>query len=188
MKMSILGSVLFAGLMATMGSGCSNNAKAASPLNIDVSCNGKTYFATGPGTTDNPPIAKAGATFILQGYMYPGGTLMGGGNGVLADGTSDAPTKVLGKWYCRGWFVNGGYAQTPNGSTPWVVTTQVFDFGNKKTLVTDGIELPDVNVGFTRAVVGGSSDYNSAMGDVTQTALGVNATGVQNFTMQFNLL
>ena len=55
-------------------------------------------------------------------------------------------------------------------------------------LTSDGIELIDLNVPFDRAITGGTGDRNGANGTVVQTAIGANATGLFNFSFEFNFI
>lgn len=118
-----------------------------------------------------------GAEFITEGYIYPAGTITCENNecnGVLEDGSPEFPEQVLGQWICRGWFVGDG-GHTTTG--PWVVTTQIFDFGNTpgaETIVTDGYEYSDFNVEFKRAITGGSGPFQKVRGDQAQEFLGGN--------------
>lgn len=117
-----------------------------------------------------------GNTFITQGYIYPAGTL-NGGNGVNPDGSPEFPELVLGHWFCRGWFVNEDGAAASTGAL--VIATQIFNFGDEvgnQTIVTDGLELVDVGVPVTRAIIGGTGRYRAAVGEVHQVLLGPNAT------------
>jgi hypothetical protein len=70
----------------------------------------------------------------------------------------------------------------------FVVTTQIYDVGDgpgETTMVSDGIELIDLNVPFERALTGGTGQYARSEGVVIQEALGVNATGLFNFAFDF---
>jgi hypothetical protein len=116
-----------------------------------------------------------GNAFVTQGYIYEPGTL-NGSNGVLKDGTPEFPEKVIGEWTCRGWFVGDG-AHTESG--PWVITTQLYNFGEAYgdvTLVTEGYEIADLNEAIERAITGGTGPYKAAQGEGTQILLGFNAT------------
>lgn len=64
------------------------------------------------GATDARGQPTAGATFIVEGVIYEPGTFarFGTGRGLLADGTSEFPSRVIGRWTCRGTFTHGGIA------------------------------------------------------------------------------
>jgi len=133
-----------------------------------------------------------GASFVVQGYIYPEGTFAehGTDSGVDADGRAQFPELVVGTWYCRGWFVGPEGIFTPSG--PLVITNQIYDLDNdqpgRHTLMSDGIELADFNLAFRRAVTGGSGALAGARGEVIQTVVGVNDTGLFNFSFDFSEL
>jgi hypothetical protein len=143
-----------------------------------------TRFAFDPTQVDDDGLPTHGNAFVTQGYIYPYGTLSGS-NGVNADGSPEFPEKVLGEWFCRGWFL-GDAATTTTG--PLVITTQVYVFGeglDTATLVTDGYELADVNKEIARAITGGTGPYANAGGEGRQTLIGVNAS--EGFNLRFEL-
>ena len=151
---------------------------------FDVACDANTFHFEGPSTPAGP---DGGASFVVQGVIYPAGTFAanGAGSGLSPDGTPEFPDLVIGRWYCRGWFVNEGFAAT---SGVFVVTTQIYDVGDdpgQTTMVSDGVELIDVNVPFERAITGGTGQYGRSAGVVIQEAIGANATGLFNFTFDF---
>ncbi len=154
---------------------------------IDVSCDGNTFVFTGPETPNGNP--DNGAAFVVQGVIYPAGTLADPNSGLLADGTPQFPSQVLGTWTCRGYFINEGL-ETPTGQ--FVVTTQTYDFGGEPfsgapSLTSDGPELIDLGVPFARAVTGGTGFFRGVGGQVIQVAIGNNATGLFNFRFRFDL-
>lgn len=174
-------------------------------LEIDVSCNAKSFRFEGPSgpNPDNPggdpgPYPYYGASFVVQGVIYSAGTLRTPGDedrGLYTDGTPEFPENVIGKWTCRGWFIGDstnperGGMFTPTG--PFVATTQIYDLDlanpGGTSIISDGIELRDDNVPFSRAATGGSGSYSKARGEVTQTSIGANQTGLFNFTFDFEL-
>ncbi len=131
-------------------------------------------------------MPKHGSAFITQGYIYPYGTL-NGSNGVLANGKPEFPTKVIGEWTCRGWFVGeGAHAKTG----PMVITTQLYNLGQElgnRTLVSEGYELADVGIAIERAITGGTGAYRMARGEARQTFLGFNATEGVNLRLKLEV-
>ena len=113
-----------------------------------------------------------GNYFVTQGYIYPEGTLVDGEDGVNEDGSPSLPDEVLGEWTCWGVHIGDG-GHTTEGA--WVVTTQLFSLGSKKTIVTDGYELSEVDVPGSRAITGGTGRYRGASGQQIQTLLGFGA-------------
>ena len=126
-----------------------------------------------------------GNSFITQGYIYEHGTL-DGSNVVLADGSPEFPDKVIGTWVCRGWLI-GDAAHTESG--PWVITTQIYNFGDEygnATIVSEGYELADINVPIQRAITGGTGEYSTADGQAVQELLGFN--GTEGVNVRFELM
>ena len=164
-------------------------------FSVDVAMNGTTFF----DFEQNPDPARAGippngSPFIIQGYIYRGGTfeLYGDTSGVNADGSPQFPDRVIGTWICRGWHLQDGDAL----AGPVVATTQIFDFEpdhpGRQILVTDGIELADFDVPFKRAVTGGTGAFNRVAGELVQTYVWeepefLNASGGFNTTFEFRL-
>jgi hypothetical protein len=149
-------------------------AAGAQVLEFDIAENGKRFVF------DETPVFEDGTPgyaneFVTEGYLYEPGTL-DGSNGVNEDGSPEFPEKVVGRWVCRGWHVGeGGKTQTG----PWVVTHQLFDFGDKPgavSLMTDGFELVDINEPIQRAVIGGTGPFVKARGESTQVMTGFNKT------------
>ncbi len=177
-------------------------AQGRRSLEIDVCCNANSIRFEGPQgpNPDNPvgdpgPHPYYGASFVVQGVIYPGGTLPSSGSGLLPDGSPEFPDSVIGKWTCRGWFIGDstddarGGILTPTG--PFVATTQIYDLDTEtpgeRMIISDGVELIDLNVPFKRPITGGTGIYRKARGEVTQTAIGANQTGLFNFTFDFRL-
>lgn len=124
-----------------------------------------------------------GSAFVTQGYIYPVGTL-NGSNGVLENGEPEFPDLVLGTWTCYGWMIGDG-AHTTTGE--WVVSTQVYKFNDGSTIITDGFELVDIDVPFTRAITGGTGEYRSARGELEQVLLGFTEQMGVNLSVEFHL-
>jgi hypothetical protein len=141
-------------------------------LIVEIGCNG----FTGQGT-------PAG-NFIIQGYLYPYGTLQTGTDGVLADGSPEFPEAVIGRWMCRGW----NFPERP--PIAYINTVQTFEIHTENPgedmLITAGLEinaahLPTYSHNNTRAVIGGTGRFAKAKGEQNQFVPGFNITGVPNF-------
>lgn len=125
-------------------------------------------FAESPVFDDGMPAY--GNPFITQGYVYPAGTLDGGVEGTLADGSPAYPNKVIGIWTCDGYLVGNGM-RTETGTI--VITRQIIQFSDGDLLITQGPELADVDISVTRAVTGGTGDYTNAPAEIRQVMLGM---------------
>lgn len=177
--------VLVAGIpsAALAGEGAANGP---STLAVEVAEDGTRFvFDEAPLLEDGFPAYGNG--FVIQGYIYPTGTL-DGTNGVNADGSPEFPDQVIGEWTCFGYFVGEG-ANTTEGA--WVVTTQVFDFTGDTlgdhSIVTVGVEAPaDAGVAL-RAVVGGTGRFAYSAGQVAQVTMGHNASDGVDAAFTFQL-
>jgi hypothetical protein len=162
------------------------NANQANQLEFDVAENMYRFVFDQDVVFEEDGFPAHGSSFITEGYIYPKGTL-NGSNGVNPDGSPEFPDKVMGIWVCRGWF----YGEAAHASSgPWVITEQIFDFGDKlgeETLVTSGWELSDVGEPILRAITGGTGKYSRAHGEAEQIFLGFNATEGVNLTLSVDV-
>jgi hypothetical protein len=124
-----------------------------------------------------------GSAFVTQGYIYPVGTL-NGSNGVLGNGEAEFPDLVLGTWTCYGWMIGEG-ARTVTGE--WVVSTQVYQFTDGSTLITDGFEIADFDKPVIRAVTGGTGAHRGASGEMEQILHGFTDQMGVNLSVEFYL-
>lgn len=139
-------------------------------VRFDIAENGFRFSFDDRPVHDNGSPAY-GNEFITEGYIYLPGTLNNSSNGVNLDGGPEFPDRVIGRWSARGWHVGNG-GKTTEG--PWVVTTQIFDFGDEvgmRSIVTDGYETPEINKPIKRAITGGTGKYVAAKGEQTQWML-----------------
>lgn len=157
--------ILAATLASTAFSAQANGALSAFDVAEDLS---RFVFAETPVFDDGMPAY--GNPFITQGYVYPAGTLDGGVEGTLPDGSPAFPDKVIGTWTCDGYLVGDGM-RTETGTI--VITRQIIQFTDGDLLITQGPELADVDVSVARAVTGGTGDYADAPAEIRQTLLGM---------------
>jgi len=146
-------------------------------LFFDVACDCRTATLEG---------GVRGAPFIIQGKIFPAGTLPSG------NATNDPTLPVngvasIGNWICRG-QVQGAYppAIAPSyASTPFALNTQHFILNNGGAITVEGYDvLPS---GERLSVTGGIGSFRGASGDVEEGPgpLGTNATGCPNFRAKF---
>ncbi|HUP25722.1 MAG TPA: hypothetical protein VNB06_22625 [Thermoanaerobaculia bacterium] len=169
--------LLVAGLgMARAERGVVLSEAGAARLAYDIAMNGATFHFEGP--TNEAGYPADGTPFIVRGYLYPEGTFAthGSSSGTNEDGSPEFPELVVGTWYCRGWHTQDGDALT--GVV--VATTQVFDLDPNQpgahTVVTDGLELADFDVWFSRAITGGSGRHRHPTGQQRQVYVDFNAS------------
>ncbi|KMW59679.1 hypothetical protein AIOL_004661 [Candidatus Rhodobacter oscarellae] len=152
-------------LFATTNMAAANGA----PMSFDVAEDLSLFiFASEPVFEDGMPAF--GNAFVTQGYIYEDGTLDGGAEGTLADGSPAYPDKVIGRWTCDGFFVGDG-ARTTTGAM--VITRQVFEFENGDILINQGAELADIGVEAPRAITGGTGSFANITGEMSQVLLGM---------------
>jgi hypothetical protein len=143
-------------------------------IRFDAAEDGKRFVWGEPKFDDGYPAP--GSPYISFGYIYPDGTLSDESDGVNADGSPQFPDKVLGDWYCYGWYVGEG-AHTTEG--PWVISTQLYNFGGEwgeATLTSEGYVLSETGGTVQRAITGGTGPFASARGELADTSLGFNET------------
>lgn len=141
-----------------------------------------TRFAFDDAPVFDDGLPAYGNQFVTHGYIYEVGTLADGG-GVNPDGSPTHPEAVLGTWICEGVLIGDG-AHTETG--PWVVSTQVFDFGEfdgLDTVVSHGIEVSDFGQEVQRAVIGGTGEHVGAVGTQRQVLEAFNDSGGVNLAI-----
>jgi hypothetical protein len=149
-------------------------------MQIEVAEDGNRFFFDDLNLHDDGMPAY-GSAFVTQGYIYPAGTLSGS-NGVLDDGSPEFPELVLGEWTCYGWMIGDG-AHTTTGK--WVVSTQIYEFNDGSTIITNGVELADIGVEGVRAISGGTGAYRAIIGEQMQTLNGFTDTMGVNLSVTF---
>lgn len=122
-----------------------------------------------------------GTTFIVDGKVFPGGTLQ------VGSGTGN-PNQIgsIGDWSCKGFFTSDlGTADVGFN------TTQMFQFnGDADAIWTEGLEagLGKIGVITHRTILGGTGRFRGVEGEVRQEALGTNVTGTPNIRLTFKIL
>jgi hypothetical protein len=150
-------------------------------VTFDVAFDGRTYrgiHGVDPFAT-NPPDISRGDTFILDGKIFPAGTIPAGDS----DFGPDTPGGI-GKFYCRGTFLYN-FEEIAAGAAPIVNSTQHLELTGGSGLVTEGLEgnVPTA----VRAVIGGFGDFAGASGQLRMEVLGANPTHENNWRFTFTL-
>jgi hypothetical protein len=139
---------------------------------------------TGVPPPSGPP-PKRGDTFIVNGKLYPGGTLPAG------DGLDiDTLTGSIGTWVTRGTF-NFDFSQfLATGAHPLLSSTEYYLFtptgvsDGEEALFSEGPEFPATT---HRVVLGGTGRYRGVIGEVQEETLGDNSTGFANKRYTFTI-
>jgi len=150
-------------------------------MTVDVSTDARTFVLNHVNPADSS--FQRGDTFIVEGPIYPGGTIPMGGTADIPSPFSPDQPGAIGKWVCRGTF-HLNSAQIGAGGTPFVYSTQYFLFNDGTVLVSEG---PEGGATFLRAVIGGWNGGSGASGQHFEIPLGTNRTGLFNLRFQFQL-
>jgi hypothetical protein len=137
---------------------------------------------------NNPALFSRGDTFILDGTIYPAGSLPSG----QADNDPNAPGG-MGKYRLRGTYTtdNKSFEQAikdkPNVTPVMAFATEVFSFPDDgTTILTDGI-WPNAHFTANRQVLGGTGRFQYVVGQITEQNIGENKTGFCNLRVTFTL-
>jgi len=154
---------------------------------LDVAMDGPTWRNNDGSNPFYPLFTGAlsrGLTFIVSGKIYRGFTLHDGGD-FNASGNPTGPETAgaIGTWVCRGAF-NLDFSQIVAGEAPHVTSTQVFTFDGGHTIVSEG---PEGGATVRRALIGGTGRYRNAGGEVSETPIGVNTSGLFNVRFRFDV-
>jgi hypothetical protein len=173
--------IALAGWPAVLGAS-DRDADDTQTFVLDVAIDAHTLGLNNDPTAAGTP--KRGTTFIVNGKIYPGGTIP---SGVAAFDPDTAPGSI-GTWVCRGVFLADFADIFVNGSAALAFdTTQIFLLSTDgNALFTEGFEG---NVGVTthRAVTGGTGRYRRVTGTLKQQTIGFNRNGAADglFDLRF---
>ena len=162
-----------------------DEAKAASgrvqTVVYDVACDARTFRLNKSGTLLD---ARRGDGFIVEGKIYPAGTIPAGGT-MDNPGSFDLDTAPgsVGTWVCRGTF-NSDIEDILKGAHPHLYSTQLHLFNNDSGLVHEG---PEGGAPQLRALIGGTGGLAGAAGQVREEPIGVNRTGLFNIRHTFQI-
>src|SRR5262252_2761163 len=150
---------------------------------VDVAVEQETFAiipSTGLVLNPQAPGPNRGTTFIVEGTVFPGGTLEKGAG--LGDPKQPGG---IGIWSCKGFFTSVLGTEDVGFNT-----TQMFQFdGDADAIWTEGLEagLGKMGVITHRAIVGGTGRFEGAQGEVIQEALGTNVGGTPNIRLTFRI-
>lgn len=150
---------------------------------VDVAVNHATFaIIPSTGLVQQPEALgpNRGTTFIVDGKVFPGGTLH---TGAGIDDPNEAGS--IGDWSCKGFFTTDlGTADVGFD------TTQRFEFDGNDQIWTEGLEagLGKIGVVTHRTILGGTGRFKGAAGEVIQEALGTNVGGTPNIRLTFKIL
>ena len=182
-------SILALGLAIPAGLLCQVPRDADGVIRVETSLDLANSFVFDEAPTLDDGRPAYGNDFIIQGVIYPAGTVTSAGNkGLNPDGTPEYPDKVIGEWTCWGRFIGNG-AGTTEGA--FVMSTQVFSFGDSPdygpmTIVTTGYEAVDGPV--MRAITGGTGDLDRASGSQRQQIMAGGRNAARGLNMSHEIV
>jgi hypothetical protein len=157
-------------------------------LDIEIACLGPTMRNIKPdNVTDDGDFRNA---FLVEGLIYPAGTIPG-------DGFIPVEEGAIGRWFCRGWFINSFARPQPHISSGHDYVFGLMSADEpipRDTLCSTGIEGRDGrDLAWHRAVLGGTGNYVGATGELTQSMFAENASTFEDgalapcFRLSFDL-
>jgi hypothetical protein len=172
----------FLAMMGAPGAlGASGDPDDTQTFVLDVAIDGHTLTLNNNDPAD-PANPRRGTTFIVDGRVFPGGTIPAG-----VTPFDPNMTGSIGDWVCRGVFL-ADFANISSGAAALAFdTTQMFLLtADNNALFTEGAEG---NVGVTthRTVTGGTGRFQRVIGEVHQHTIGVNRNGAADglFDLRF---
>ena len=147
---------------------------------IDVALDAGTLVVNHVDPSQPPMEQFRGDTLVIDGTVYPGGTLPSGLN---ASNDPNGPGGI-GKIRCRALIlVPSADVTTPGAS----FVTELYSLPNDdRILLVDGLGA-NLFKTVRRAILGGTRDFEGITGDAIETNLGTNASGACNLRIQFKL-
>jgi hypothetical protein len=152
---------------------------------IDIACLGPTNRSSVREWFGEQPSATfAEGAFAVEGWIYPEFTIRGEGFRPVQQGS-------IGRWFCRGWFVN-----SVERIEPHVSTSVDLVFG---TITEDQVVPPDLialqgpegterkDLFILRPVTGGTGKYLGAAGQIKQRYLGLNTTDSPSWRYEIDI-
>jgi hypothetical protein len=163
-----------------------NNNDEFSTFTVDVAESTVNYKQNDVEPSEGQDVFSPGDTFILQGTIYPAGTLPRG----KANNDPNAPGGI-GKYRGRGVFT-ADFANFEKaveglpGANPEVgIVTEIYTFHEDGTsILTDGI-WPNANFSARRVVLGGTGQFRDIVGEIKEENIGENNTGFCNLRVTF---
>ena len=163
-----------------------NNDDEISTFTVDVAESTVNYSQNNVDRSEGQDVFSPGDTFILQGTIYPAGTLPRG----KANNDPNAPGGI-GKYRVRGTYtvdfanfekaVNG----LPGAKPDLGLATEIYSFHEDGTsILPDGV-WPNAHFSARRVVLGGTGGFRDIVGEIKEENIGENSTGFCNLRVTF---
>jgi hypothetical protein len=163
-----------------------NNVDEISTFTVDVAESTVNYRQNNVDRSEGQDVFSPGDTFILQGTIYPAGTLPPG----KANNDPNAPGGI-GKYRVRGVYT-ADFANFEKaveglpGAPPEIgFVTEIYSFHEDGTsILTDGV-WPNADFSTRRVVLGGTGQFRDIVGEIKEENIGENSTGFCNLRVTF---
>jgi hypothetical protein len=153
---------------------------------VDVAESPVNYQQNNVDPSEGQDVFSPGDTFILEGTIYPAGTLPRG----KANNDPEAPGGI-GKYRVRGTFTadfanfEKAVNRLPGANPEAGFVTEIYSFHEGETsIMTDGI-WPNANFSARRVVLGGTGQFRDIVGEIKEENIGENASGFCNLRITF---
>jgi len=153
---------------------------------VDVAESTMNYRQNNVDPSQGQDVFSPGDTFILEGTIYPAGTLPRG----KANNDPNAPGGI-GKYRVRGTLTAdfANFEKAVNGlpgASPEVgFVTEIYSFHEDgPSIMTDGI-WPNANFSARRIVLGGTGQFRGIVGEIKEENIGENSSGFCNLRITF---
>ena len=163
-----------------------NNADEVSTFTVDVTESPVNYKQNNVDPSEGQDVFSPGDTFVLQGTIYPAGTLPRG----KANNDPDAPGGI-GKYRVRGAYTvdfadfEKAVEGRPGAPPEIGFVTEMYSFHEDGTsILTDGI-WPNDKFSARRVVLGGTGQFRDVIGEIKEENIGENKTGFCNLRVTF---
>jgi hypothetical protein len=175
LTLTAAGILVVAGLISPSASRADNDDEIKT-LTVDVAQIGSTNAQNDVDPSEGQFTFTRGDTFILDGTIYPNGTLVRGN----ADNVPTVPG--IGKYTIRATNTGGP------GTVPTVAfATELFLLPDDATsILTDGL-WPNERFSAHRVVLGGTGRFRYSAGEVYEENLGLNKDGFCNLRVTFKI-
>jgi hypothetical protein len=154
-----------------------NNDDEISTFTVDVAESTVNYRQNNVDRSEGQDVFSPGDTFILQGTIYPAGTLPRG----KANNDPNAPGGI-GKYRVRGAYTadfanfEKAVEGLPGASPEIGFVTEIYSLHEDGTsILTDGI-WPNDHFSARRVVLGGTGQFRDIVGEIKEENIGENST------------
>lgn len=191
-KLAVIAIPLAAGAMSVFAARAvptqswNNDGDEVSTFTVDVAESLVRYAQNDVEPPEGQILFSPGDTFILEGTIYPGGTLPRG----KANNDPEA-SGGIGRYRARGVYTiepadfENAVENRPDAPPELGLATEIFSFHEDGTSIfTDGI-WPNAHHSARRLVLGGTGRFRYTIGEIKEENIGENKTGFCNLRITF---